>query len=364
MSTPNPLQLNMTRGVTPISHDIYNLHMTILGVCVAIGLLVFGLLIYALIKHRRSKHPNPETFHENKAIEILWILIPLCILILMAIPATLVLMRMDDDAKSELTIKVTGYQWKWKYDYIGKNISFFSNLSTPRAQIEGKEKKGKWYLLEVDKPLVVPIHTKIRFLVTSNDVLHSWWVPALGIKRDAVPGYIHEAWAKIDKPGTYRGQCAELCGMDHAYMPIVIEAKTQKAFQKWLDDETGKKTTLAKTPPKPMTTADLMKLGKKVYLNSCAVCHKPDGLGMPPAFPSMIGGKVATGPINTHINIVMNGKNGTAMQAFKEQLSDQEIAAVITYERNTWGNNNKDKYGKEAGGTVQPEDIFKLRTGS
>lgn len=357
----HPLQLNMTRGVTPISHDIYDLHMTIFWICVAIGILVFGILIYALIKHRRSKHPTPETFHENKAIEILWIIIPLFILILMAIPATLVLMRMDDDAKSELTIKVTGYQWKWKYDYIGKDLSFFSNMSTPRAQIEGKEKKGKWYLLEVDKPLVVPIHTKIRFLVTSNDVIHSWWVPSLGIKRDAIPGYIHESWAKIDKPGTYRGQCAELCGMDHAYMPIVVVAKTQKDFDKWLEKETGKKEALAKTPPKPMTESELMKLGEKVYLNTCAVCHKPDGRGMPPAFPTMIGGKVATGPIKGHIDIVMNGKKGTAMQAFKEQLSDQEIAAVVTYERNAWGNNNKQKYGKEAGGLVQPEEIFKLR---
>ena len=216
-------------------------------------------------------------------------------------------------------------------------------------------------MLEVDKPLVVPIHKKIRFLVTSNDVNHSWWVPDLGIKRDAIPGFVHEAWARIDKPGIYRGQCAELCGMRHGFMPIVIVAMTNADFEKWVakQKKVAPAADQAVAAPKDLTKAELMQLGKKTYLAHCSVCHKPDGKGMPPAFPSMVGGKVTTGPVSVHIQIVLNGKKGTAMQAFKDQLTTQEIAAVVTYERNSWGNDNKQKYGKDAGGLIQPVDILK-----
>lgn len=356
----NNYQLNLTRGVTPISHDIYDLHMAIFWICVAIGVVVFGMLIYTLIAHRKSQHKKPVLFHSSTSVEVLWAVIPFLILVIMAIPASMVLIRMDDQSKADINIKVTGYQWKWKYDYLDYDISFFSNMSTPREQIEGKAKKGKWYLLEVDNPVVVPIHKKIRFLVTSNDVIHSWWVPALGVKRDAIPGFIHEAWARIEKPGTYRGQCAELCGMNHAYMPIVIIAKTQADFDKWVAKNSKK--AIAKKPdvaPEKLTKEALMALGKKVYLQTCAVCHKPDGKGMPPAFPSMIGSKISTGPVAGHIDIVLYGKKGTTMQAFKDQLTPQELAAVITYERNSWGNNDQEKYGPQAGGITQPEDILK-----
>jgi len=338
---------NMPIGVTPISRDIYDLHMTIFWICVAIGVAVFSVMFYALISHRKSRHAKPADFHESTKIEILWAIIPFIILVIMAIPATKVLMRMEDESHADINIKITGYQWKWKYDYLDEGIGFFSNLSTPREQIENKAPKNKWYLLEVDHPLVLPIHKKIRFLVTSNDVLHAWWVPELGIKRDAVPGFIHESWARIDKPGIYRGQCAELCGIHHAYMPIVVVAKTEADYKKWINshrqtnetDET-KKVKL----PAVYDKTELMARGKKDYGTYCAVCHKPDGKGMPPAFPPLVGGKITTGPVQKHLDVVLNGVKGTVMQAFKEQLSNTQIAAIVTYERNSWGNDNQQKY--------------------
>lgn len=358
---PNPLQLNMSPGVTPVSRDIYDLHMTIFTIVVVIGILTFGVLIYALIKHRKSKGAVPAKFHGSTLVEIIWTVIPFLILVAMAIPATRVLIRMSDDSKSDINIKIIGYQWKWKYEYLDQGISYFSNLSTPPDQMANKAKKNKWYLLEVDKPLVVPIHKKIRFLVTSNDVIHSWWVPALGVKRDAIPGFVHEAWARIDKPGVYRGQCAELCGLNHGFMPIVVVAKTQADFDKWVAKQKKVEGGKPAGPPADMTKAKLMELGKKTYDTSCGACHKPDGSGMPPAFPALKGSKITEGPVADHIHIVLHGKKGTAMQAFGDQLSDQELAAVITYERNAWGNDDKAKYGKDAGGVVQPADIFKAK---
>ncbi len=352
---------NLTPGVTPISRDIYDLHMTIFLICAVIGIAVFAVLIYSIVKHRKSKGAKPADFHSSLKVELTWTIIPLIILIIMAIPSTLVLMRMEDNSKADINIKITGYQWKWKYDYLDQDISFFSNLSTPMDQIQGKAPKGKWYLLEVDKPLVVPIHKKIRFLVTSNDVIHSWWVPALGVKRDAVPGFIHQAWAKIDKPGTYRGQCAELCGINHGYMPIVVVAKTEAEYQKWLQANSKTKVQAAPGPAKKMTLNELMTAGEKVYNTSCVACHKKDGTGMPPAFPPLKGGPLTTADISAHVDIVLNGKKGTAMQAFKDQLSDEDLAAVITYERNAWGNNDKQKYGQKAGGMIQPADIAKAK---
>lgn len=354
-----PSSYNLTPGVTPISQDIYKLHMAIFWVCVAIGIIVFTIIAVAIIKHRKSLGHKPAKFHSKLSLELTWIIIPFAILVVMAVPATLVLMRMSDEARADINIKITGYQWKWKYEYLDYGISFFSNLSTPQAQITGKQPKGKWYLLEVDKPLVVPIHKKIRFLVTANDVIHSWWVPALGVKRDAIPGFIHESWARIEKPGVYRGQCAELCGVGHGFMPIVVVAKTNADFKKWVAKETKQETMAEKTPTAAMTKKQLMAKGKKVYETTCAVCHKPDGSGTPPAFPALAGGKITTGRVKAHIDIVLNGKTGTAMQAFKNQLSVEQIAAVVTYERNSWGNDNQQKYGKDAGGIVQPADVAK-----
>lgn len=345
-------KFNMTPGVTPISHDIYTLHMLIFFICVIIGIIVFSVLIYSLIMHRKSKGSIPADFHSSLSIELLWAIIPFVILVLMAVPATHVLIRMYDTSKSEVNIKVTGYQWKWQYEYLDYGIKFFSNLSTPQEQLTSQAPKDKWYLLEVDHPLVVPIHKKIRFLVTSNDVIHSWWVPALGIKRDAIPGFIYEAWAMIDRPGIYRGQCAELCGVNHGFMPIVVEAKTQEDFDKWV--AANAPSGLPAAPAAPMTKDDLLTEGKQVYTTTCSVCHKPNGMGMPPAFPALKGSKITVGPVAAHIDIVVHGKPGTAMQAFGPQLNDEQIAAVVTYERNSWGNDDK-------GRLVQPADIAKAR---
>ncbi|HKJ89306.1 MAG TPA: cytochrome c oxidase subunit II [Gammaproteobacteria bacterium] len=226
--------LNMTKGVTPISSQVYNLHMLILWICVAIGVVVFGTMIYSMIRFRKKNGAVAAQFHESTTVEIIWTIIPFLILIGMAIPATGTLITMERTGDSDLTVKVTGYQWKWEYQYMGDNVDFFSDLSTPTEEIQNQEAKDKHYLREVDHRLVVPTNTKIRFLVTSADVIHSWWVPALGMKKDAIPGYVNELWAKIEKPGVYRGQCAELCGRGHAYMPIVVEAKTPKKFREWL----------------------------------------------------------------------------------------------------------------------------------
>lgn len=350
-------KFNMAPGVTPISHEVYNLHMLALWICIAIGVVVFSVMFYAIIRHRKSRGYVAAKFHKNTKIEIIWATIPFFILIALAIPATKVLIDMYDESDPEVNILVTGYQWKWKYDYLDEGFSFYSNLSTPIAQIMNEEPKGENYLLEVDKPLVLPIHKKIRFIVTAADVIHSWWVPAFGIKRDGIPGYAHEVWARIEKPGIYRGQCAELCGINHGFMPIVVEAKTEADYQAWLSaqqaTQKSKANDKAVAALKTWTKEELMQQGEEAYLSYCSACHKPNGLGMPPTFPALKGSKIATGPVAPHIDIVLHGKSGTAMQAFESQLSDTEIAAIITYERNAWGNNVND--------IVQPIDIAKAK---
>lgn len=355
-------QMNMSKGVTPLSKDMYDLHMIAIIICAIIGLVVFGVMIYSLIHHRKSKNYVPATFHDNTRLEILWSIIPFLILVGLAIPATNVLIRLEDSSDSDVTIKIVGYQWKWQYQYLDQGISYFSNLATPYDQIQNKKPKGQWYLLEVDKPLVVPVNKKIRFLVTSNDVIHSWWVPALGVKRDAMPGFMHEAWARIEKPGVYRGQCAELCGINHGFMPIVVQAVSNEEFNQWVAKQPKVPDQYAanQAPQAPLPTIPrdkLMSLGKQKFEQICAACHHADGKGMPPVYPPLKGSSVAVGkPISRHINIVLNGVPGTAMQAFKDQLSDEEIAAVVTYERNAWGNNTNDE--------VQPADVQKVRQGN
>ncbi len=352
---------NVRMGVTPTSHNIYYLHMTIFWVCVAIASLVFGVLIFALITHRRSHGRKPDTWHSSLKIELIWSIIPFLILVAMAVPATRVLIHMDDNSDADINIKITGYQWKWKYDYLDQGISFFSNLATTQDQINGLEPKSKWYLLEVDNPVVVPIYKKVRFLVTSNDVVHSWWVPELGVKRDAMPGFIYEAWARIDKPGTYRGQCAELCGVGHGFMPIVVIAKTQADYDAWVAEQKGEKAKKTEDTTKQWTKLELMNLGKQIYNKTCAVCHKPDGSGMPPTFPALAGSKVTTGGVAKHMDTVINGVTGTGMQAFGKQLSDTEIAAVVTYERNSWSNDDTAKHGAQAGGLIQPAQVAEAK---
>lgn len=229
--------INMPVGVTTISREIYMLHMAGFWVCCGIGLIVFSVLIYSLIKFRKSKGAQAAHFHEHLGVEIVWTTIPFLILVALAIPATIVLQHIHNTDESALTIKVTGYQWKWKYEYLDQGVSFFSNLSTTQDQINNKAPKSKWFLLEVDKPMVVPINTKVKLLVTSDDVIHAWWVPELGVKQDGIPGFINENWIYVTKPGTYRGQCGELCGVNHAFMPIVVEAVTQEEFNKWVGSQ-------------------------------------------------------------------------------------------------------------------------------
>jgi cytochrome c oxidase subunit 2 len=352
-------QLNMYKGVTPISKDVYHLHMVCMVVCAIIGVVVFGVMIYSLIHHRKSKGYKPAAFHDNPRLELIWSIIPFLILVGLAIPATRVLIRMDDTRQSEVTIKIVGYQWRWQYEYLDQGISYFSTLSTPMSQIHNKEDKSEWYLLEVDKPLVLPVNKKIRFLVTSNDVVHSWWVPELGIKRDAIPGFMYEAWATIEKPGVYRGQCAELCGINHGFMPIVVEAVSEADFDKWVASQTGKQDKYAAEEAQPaaqkvMQRAELMSLGQHKYEQLCSACHRIDGKGLPPMYPALKNSSVAVGnPISRHIDIILNGVPGSAMQGYKDQLSDEEIAAIATYERNAWGNNTND--------AIQPADVAAVR---
>ena len=343
----------MTRGVTPVSHQVYDLHMTILWICAAIGTVVFGVMLYVLIRHRKSLNHPSASFHENTTIEIIWTVIPFLILVLMAIPATKVLLNLEDTSKSDLTIKITGHQWKWQYEYLDYDLSFFSNLATPLEQITNQAPKGEHYLLEVDNPLVLPVGKKIRFLGTANDVIHSWWVPALGFKKDTIPGFINESWAKIQEPGVYRGQCAELCGVNHGYMPIVIDARSPEAFEAWITDQKKALIDAKENAGKTYSKEDLMSKGEAVYKTVCVACHQLNGEGLPPAFPALKGSKMVIEDMAAHIHIVLHGKTGTAMQAFGPQLSDLDLAAVITYERNAWGNNTGDM--------VQPSDIQAAR---
>ena len=346
-------QLNLTPGVTSTSQDIYHLHMLILGVCCVIGLLVFGVMIYALVKHRKSVGYQAVPFHESTTIEIIWTLIPFVILIAMAFPATKVLIKMDDTSKSDLSIKVTGYRWYWQYDYLDEGVNFFSYLSTPDMQVQNRQIKQDNYLLEVDEPMVIPVGKKVKIYTTSSDVIHSWWVPALGLKKDAIPGFINEVWTKVDKPGIYRGQCAELCGAKHGYMPIVVEAKSEADYRAWIDAKKKAQEAKKAAENQVYTKEELMAEGEKVYLSVCAMCHQPNGQGLPPAFPSLVTSQIVGNKdrLKEHIHNVIFGKN--AMPAFGPQKSDLEIAAVITYERNAWGHNTGD--------VIQPKDVKALR---
>jgi len=349
--------LNLIEGVTSISKSAYDLHMLVMWVVTIVGIIVFGVIIWSLIYHRKSKGAVAAQFHESTMVEIIWTVIPLVVLVLIAIPATSALIELEDTSNSDITIKVTGWQWKWQYEYIGEGVSFFSNLDA-RSNEARKLNSGidvrtvDNYLLEVDNPVVIPIGKKVRLLATSNDVIHAWWVPALGMKRDAIPGYINEMWTKVDKPGVYRGQCAELCGKDHGFMPIVVKAVSEEDYASWIKGQKMAMAEAAAGSTKTWTKADLMKRGQEVYNTSCAACHQANGAGIPGVFPGMIGSKITTGDAAGHIDIVLNGKSGTAMQAFAVQLNDADLAAVITFERNSWGN---------SASVVQPSDIKAAR---
>lgn len=358
-SSANQYQLNLRQGVTDISGQVYDLHMLMFIICVVIAVLVFGVMFYSMVFHRKSKGAKPANFHESVKVEILWTVIPFVILIAMAFPAAKTLIAMEDTSASDVTVLVTGSQWKWHYKYMDNDVEYYSTLATQPDQIRNKLDKGVNYLLEVDKPLVIPTGQKVRFLVTSDDVIHSWWVPDFAVKKDANPGFINEAWTRVNVPGIYRGQCAELCGKDHGFMPIVVIAKEPAAYAQWISEQ--EQTQLAAKEQEQkllalnMSMEELMSTGEQVYLRTCAACHMPNGQGLPGVFPALAGSEMALNDMPGHIDIVVNGKTGTAMQAFSKQLTMSEIAAIITYERNAWGNNTGDM--------VQAKDINAVITG-
>jgi cytochrome c oxidase subunit 2 len=343
---------------TLVAHQIYDLHAVVLGICVAVAAGVFAFMFYAILRHRRSVGHQAKQFSDNRALTILWTAIPLLIVVGLAFPATRTVIAMKDTSSPDMTIKIVGYQWKWRYDYLGQDVSFYSDLATPRAQIENTANKGENYLLEVDNPLVVPVGKKVRILLTANDVIHSWWVPAFGVKQDAIPGFVRDSWFKVDTPGTYRGQCAELCGKEHGFMPVVVQALPEEQYKTWLAEQQNKNKVAAAASnaaaAKTYSLDELKTEGEKVYGGSCVACHQANGQGVPGAFPALARGPITTGPIADHVDIVMNGsKKNPAMAAWKGQLSDLQLAAVITYERNAFGNT--------MGDMVQPKDIVAAR---
>jgi len=347
------LEYNLQPPVTPIGEQIFDLHVYIMWICVVIFVGVFAVMFYSIFAHRKSQGHQAAQFHENTTVEVVWTVIPFLILMFMALPATRTILAMKDTTVPDMTIKVTGYQWKWSYDYIDQGFGFVSNLKTPHTQIYNQEPKGEHYLLEVDQPMVVPVGKRIRVLITAGDVIHSWWVPAFGVKQDAIPGFVRDAWFRADKPGIYRGQCAELCGKEHGFMPIVVEVLPADQYAAWADAQKKKATAAADDPARIWDVKELTARGEAVYTANCAACHQANGKGVPPAFPPLDGSKIATGPVAAHLDVVLNGvvRNGqaTAMVAWKNTLSPTEIAAVVTYERNAWGNH--------VGDVVQPSQV-------
>lgn len=353
---PEVNQVNMAPGPTEVGERIYDLHMIILWICTIIGLGVFGVMFYSIIYHRKSKGAVAAHFHESTKVEIAWTVVPFLILIGMAVPATSTLLEVYDNDDAELDILVTGYQWKWKYEYItenGENVSFFSNLRTPQSEINNTQPKGEHYLLEVDEPLVIPANTKVRFLITANDVIHSWWVPELAVKRDAIPGFINEAWTKVPTEGVYRGQCAELCGKDHGFMPIVVNVVSSEEYGQWLGDKQVEAAAIKELMAQTFTLDQLMERGEAVYARACLACHGANGEGG--VGKAIAGSPIAVGPVGPHLEIGINGVPGSAMQAFGGQLNDVDMAAVITYQRNAFGNN--------MGDMVQPIDVYNHKKG-
>ena len=348
---------NLQAPASQVARDVFHLHNLIMLVCVGIFIVVFGTMFYSLFKHRKSVGHKAAHFHENTTVEIIWTVIPFVILVGMAYPAAKVVIDMKDTSNPDMTVKITGYQWKWGYDYLNDGVHFYSTLSTPREQIDGTTAKDEHYLLEVDEPMVVPVGKRVRLLVTANDVIHSWWVPAFGVKQDGIPGFIRDSWFKADKIGTYRGQCAELCGKDHGFMPIVVKVVSEEDYKAWVAKKQGNAQAAAADNGKTFDTKELVERGEKVYQANCAACHQANGMGLPGVFPAMNGSKVATGPIDAHIKIVMHGgRPGTAMVGFADRLSDAEIASVVTYERNAWDN--------KMGDAAQPADIAAARGGA
>jgi cytochrome c oxidase subunit 2 len=353
-------EINMTRGVTLQSELNYRLHMIILWICVVIGVIVFSAMFISIVLHRKSRGHEPAKFTHSTKVEVVWTVIPVLILVVMAVPATRALINMEVAPETEKTVKITGFQWRWKYEFVEDGIKYISSLhpdsnAARRLHSGTNPETVDNYLLQVDKPLVLPANTKIKFLITADDVIHSWWVPALGWKRDAIPGFINEAWTEIKEPGTYRGQCAELCGKDHGFMPIVLEVLPREEFEAWAQEQRQQMAHEEAEVDRLWTRDELMELGEGVYAAQCATCHQAEGEGLAPAFPALAGSEVAKGPVEKNIEVVLKGREGTAMQAWGEMLSETDIAAALTYTRNAFGN--------ETGDVVQPRTIARIKNG-
>jgi len=343
---------NMRVGVTEVSEEIFDLHMLIMWICVWIGVVVFGIMFWSLWKYRKSSGAIAAKFDDHFWVEIAWTVAATVILVGMAIPSTSVMIKAYDDTEGDINIMVTGYQWKWQYTYLEEGVSFFSNLATSQEEIDNALPKGEFYLSEVDEPLVIPINKRIRFLITGNDVIHSWWVPDFAVKQDAVPGFINTAWTNVPKPGIYRGACTELCGLKHAFMPVVVRAVEQEEYEAWIIEKIALAEAEKLLTEKVWTKAELIERGQGVYLKNCVACHQTNGQGLPPVFPSLDGSQIVMGNKATNIEILMEGVQGAAMQAFSNQLSEVDIASVITYTRQSWSN------GKNGDGEiVVPKDI-------
>jgi cytochrome c oxidase subunit 2 len=348
---------NFQNPATKVAQGVSDLHLLMMAIILVIFVAVFGVMFYSIYAHRKSVGHKASQFHENTTVEVLWTVVPTLILILMAWPATTHLLAVRDTSQPDITIKATGYQWKWGYDYLkgeGEGIQFVSNLTTPQDQILGKAPKGEHYLLETDTHLVVPVGKKVRMLTTAADVIHAWYVPALAVKQDAIPGFIRDTAFRANREGVFRGQCAELCGKDHGFMPIVVEVVSQEKYTAWVGEQKKKLAAAAEDPNKKWDLAELRARGEKVYAANCVACHQANGKGVQGAFPALDGSKIANGPLAEKLAIVLNGKAGTAMQAFGKQLSPTDIAAVITYISNAWGNKATDNI-------AQPADVLATR---
>ncbi|MBT5388712.1 MAG: cytochrome c oxidase subunit II [Porticoccaceae bacterium] len=348
-------QLNMPQGVTEVSQAAYDIHMIMMWICTVIGIAVFGFMFYVMYAHRKSRGAVAANFHENHVVELIWTIVPALILIVMAIPATDALLKVYDTENADIDIKVTGYQWKWQYEYIGEGVKYMSELRTSQDEIYGRAPRSEHYLREVTEPLVIPTGKKVRFLITGNDVIHSWWVPDFGVKRDAVPGLFTAAWAKTDQPGVYVGECTELCGLGHAFMPVVVEVKEEAEYNEWLAGKKAEAAEYASTIGKEWSFDELMVRGEDVYNRSCAACHQADGNGIPGVFPALKDSPIALGAKEGHIAVLIDGVAGTSMQSFADQLSEVDIAAVVHYERNAWGN--------DVGDVTQPIDVLNYKQG-
>ena len=348
--------LNMREGVTQVSRDVFELHMLIFYICVAIGAVVFSVMFYSLFRYTKKRNPNPSTFHESTKLEVAWTIIPFLVLIAMAVPASKTLTEIYDDEEGEINIQVVGYQWKWEYKYLEDDINFFSNLSTDQDEIYNLVPKGENYLLEVDEPLIIPVDTRVRFLITANDVIHSWWVPDFAIKQDAIPGFINTAWTRAEETGIYRGNCTELCGKNHGFMPVVVKVVEKDEYNDWVLAKKEEAIKLAELTEKEWSLVELSERGEGVYQKNCVACHQMNGEGLPPIFPALAGSDIVMFDKARNVEILMEGVQGAAMQSFANQLSEVDMAAVITYTRQAWGNAEKGD-----GVYVVPSDIVEYK---